>query len=60
MRANFPLLTVGELCPADNPLKMIYDYPFEMSNFEMMLSLGMIYDYLFERSDSALNPFEMI
>jgi len=30
---------VGELCPADNPLKMINDYPFEMSNFEMMLSL---------------------
>ena len=30
MRVNLPLLTVGELCPADNPLKMIYDYPFEM------------------------------
>ena len=30
---------MGELCPADNPLKMINDYPFEMSNFEMMLSL---------------------
>ena len=39
MRVNLPLLTVGELCPADNPLKMINDYPFEMSNFEMMLSL---------------------
>ena len=49
MRVNFSLLTVGELCPADNPLKMIYDYPFEM-----------IYDWLFERSDSALNHFEMI
>ena len=30
MRVYLPLLTVGELCPADNPLKMIYDYPFEM------------------------------
>ena len=30
---------MGELCPADNPLKMINDYPFEMSNFEMILSL---------------------
>ena len=39
MRVNLPLLTVGELCPADNPLKMINDYPFEMSNFEMTLSL---------------------
>ena len=30
---------MGKLCPADNPLKMINDYPFEMSNFEMMLYL---------------------
>ena len=49
MRVYLPLLTVGELCPADNLFEMINDYLFEM-----------IYDCLFERSDSALNPFEMI
>ena len=27
---SYTPLTVGVLCPADNPLKMINDYPFEM------------------------------